>query len=271
MRTDWHNTYISKFAENDLYETKDRGRKPLSPSLHFYPRLARIIIRSANMAKRGEYKSIEWANSSLAILDALERSGIKIHAEGLGNIGSFDGPAVFISNHMSTLETVVLPGFIQPVKEVTFVVKQELMEYPYFKYVLGSRDPIVVGRSNPREDLAKVMNEGFEKLTSGRSIIIFPQRTRSPYFDAESFNSLGIKLAKKAGVHVVPLALVTDAWSNGSLIKDAGKMDTSKLVRFSFGKPFKVQGSGAQEHQAVLDFIRTKLTEWNRLDLIPEK
>jgi 1-acyl-sn-glycerol-3-phosphate acyltransferase len=156
----------------------------------------------------------------------------------------------------------VLPTVIQPLKRVAFVVKKSLVEYPVFGHLMRARDPIVVGRTNPREDLKAVFEGGVERLRSGISIVVFPQRTRSPLFDPASFNSIGIKLAKKAQVPVVPLALKTDAWANGTLLKDFGRIDPSRPVHFAFGEPQLVQGCGAAEHQRVVEFIRGNLESW---------
>lgn len=262
--------YPRVLAENDVYITpkEKKGKLVLNPALYFFPRLLKIVIDSGRVAQNGKYGPVEWVQSSVDIMDAIERSGVRIEVTGMHNLHSFEGPAVFVSNHMSTLETVILPSVIQPVKEVTFVVKQELMKYPFFRDILGSRNPIVVGRSNPREDLVHVMDEGAKYIKEGRSIIIFPQRTRSSKFNAEQFNTLGVKLAKKSGCYVVPTALVTDAWGNGKIIKDFGKIDPGKKVFMSFGEPFKVESTGAKEHLLVLDFIKNKLTQWGRQDCI---
>jgi 1-acyl-sn-glycerol-3-phosphate acyltransferase len=109
----------------------------------------------------------------------MERAGINFHVEGIDNIEKFEGPAVFIGNHMSTLETVALPAFIQPIKPVVYVIKEELTRYPLFGPVAAARHPILVGRANPREDLQIVLDDGSSRLQEGRSIIIFPQKTRS--------------------------------------------------------------------------------------------
>lgn len=263
------NNFPLVLAEKNAYRTNNsESTKNFFPSTRFFLKLARVVLRSSNLAKKGKYDSVEWVKSSLDILRDLEQSGIKFQIDGMNNLLKFDGPAVFISNHMSTLETLILPSIIHPVKYVTFVVKQELIDYPFFGWVLRARDPIVVGRSNPREDLAHVINEGSKLLKEGTSLIIFPQRTRSNVFDPESFNSLGVKLAKKAGAYVVPVALTTDAWGNGKIVKDIGKIDPDKPVHFEFGEPFKVESNGTAEHERVIDFIKKKLVEWGRGDCI---
>jgi len=193
---------------------------------------------------------------------ALERAGVRFDISGLEHVAAVDGPYVFIGNHMSTQETFVLPVILLPFKKITFVVKQSLMDYPVFGHVMRSRDPIAVRRTNPREDLKAVLEGGAARLGKGISLVIFPQTTRVPEFDPRQFNTIGIKLAKRAGVPVVPLALKTDAWGNGRYLKDFGRVDPSKKVFFEFGKPLMIMDRGTEEHQQIIDFISGKLKEW---------
>ena len=257
-------------TSEDTYLSPSQKNKSLlkNASMNFFFHFIKIVINSGLSAKRGKYGNNEWIASSLRILKALESVGVEFEISGLKNLTSFDGPALFISNHMSTLETNVLPALIEPYKDVTFVVKQELLNVPFFGKVLKTRKPIIVGRSNPREDFVQVINQGLKILNEGRSIIIFPQRTRSNIFNPVSFNSLGIKLAKKAGINVIPTALATDAWGNGKVFKEFGKIDPEKKVHFCFGKPFKIESNGNKEHLEVLNFIKNKLIEWNRQDCL---
>jgi 1-acyl-sn-glycerol-3-phosphate acyltransferase len=127
---------------------------------------------------------------------------------------------------------------------------------------MKSRNPIIVGRTDPRKDLEAVMNGGVELLRNGISIVIFPQSTRSVEFKPEEFNSLGVKLAKKAGVDVVPIALKTDFWGNGKLIKELGPLDRQKHIYIKFGEPMKIVGNGKEENQKIIEFIKASLEEW---------
>ena len=232
------------------------------PTLSFYTRFFGVVFRASILAKRGEYDGPAWAASSLEVLRLLEGIGVSIQISGLENIKKIDGPCLIIGNHMSMMETLLLPGVVQPLKPVTFVVKESLLNYPVFKHVMRSRNPVAVSRTNPRQDLKTVLDEGEKRLQQGISIIVFPQTTRSNAFESAQMSSIGVKLAKKCGVPIVPLALKTDAWQNGKYFKDFGAIDAAKRVCFAFGEPFSVIGKGTEEQQTINMFISEKLSCW---------
>lgn len=250
---------------DDVYRTASRRVSWFArtfPTQSFYRTFFGIVYRASAKARRGNYDSVEWARSSHEVLAALESVGVQAEFTGVEHLRQLNSPCVFIANHMSMLETTVLPTVIQPVREVTFVVKQSLLDYPVFRHVMRSRDPIAVTRDNPREDFKAVMEGGVERLQRGISIIVFPQTTRSSTFDPEQFNTIGVKLALRAKVPVVPIALLTDAWRNGSWLKDLGPIDPRKRVYFDFGEPLEIQGRGAEEHQKIIEFIAARLNRW---------
>jgi 1-acyl-sn-glycerol-3-phosphate acyltransferase len=258
---------MSGLTTESGYETTGRraswlGR--LVPSPVFYAKIFSVVWNASRLARRGLYTSEEWIKSSLTVVGALESVGVTLHVENLPAVRELQAPCVFIGNHMSILETFVLPCLIQPYRDVTFVVKDSLLEYPLFKHVMVSRQPVVVGRTNPRADLHQVMVQGQERLQKGVSVIIFPQTTRSVTFDAKKFNSLGVKLAQRAAVPVVPIALKTDAWGLGKRLKDFGKIHPAESVHICFGNPFSVTGSGKAAHQSTVEFITEKLRSWGQ-------
>jgi len=253
------------YFPEDSYTTPEGRAAPLAsrfPSLAFFWKMFGIVRRNGRLASAGKYGVPEWIEGSYESLRVLEHCGLRFYVRGMNNIDAVDGPCVFIGNHMSTLETFALPCFIQPRKPVTFVVKKSLLNYPWFGPVLRSRDPILVTRRNPREDFAAVMEEGCERLSRGMSVIVFPQGTRSTTLDPAQFNSIGIKLAKRAGVPVLPIALRSDAWKVGRFFKDYGGLDPSRPVHFAFGRPLRIEGNGKAEHGAVCDFIAEHLRQW---------
>jgi 1-acyl-sn-glycerol-3-phosphate acyltransferase len=250
---------------NGIYRT---APEPVSffahkfPALAFYPQFLRIVFKASAKAKRAQYDSHAWSQSSLEVLRELEKVGVRFEITGIEYVEHLKGSCVFIANHISILETMILPAIIQPIKEVTFIVKQSLLEYPVFRHVMRSRDPIAVNRTNPREDLKTVFEGGVERLRKGIALIVFPQTTRTLAFDPAQFNTIGNKLAQKAQVPVVPLALLTDAWGNGKYLKDFGKIDPARKVYFAFGRPMEIQGRGNTEHEAIIAFITGNLRGW---------
>jgi 1-acyl-sn-glycerol-3-phosphate acyltransferase len=235
----------------------------LDNRFYFTLKYANVVLRTRKEAIRKVYDTKAWTDSSIEILRFIEKTGGIFHITGMENITKAADPALFISNHMSTLETMILPSIIGPHKELTFVVKESLVKHPIFGDVMRSRNPVVVGRTDPRKDFEAVMNDGVELLKNGISIVIFPQSTRSVEFKPEEFNSLGVKLARKANVNIVPIALKTDFWGNGKLIKELGQIDHRKHIHIKFGEPMLVSGNGKEENQRIIDFIQSSLKEWN--------
>ena len=86
------------------------------------------------------------------------------------HLAAVDGPFVVAANHMSALETMVLPSILVTFCRTTFIIKQSLLDYPIFKHVMRSRDPIAVSQVDPREDFKTVMREGPKRLRAGPGI-----------------------------------------------------------------------------------------------------
>lgn len=251
--------------KNSRYETPPRKLslwKRWWSTPIFYTKFMFIVFRAAGVAKRGTYDDVAWVDSAFEVFDLLEQVGINLEISGIENIDREKGPCVFIGNHMSMMETLLLPTIIVPVKPATFVVKQSLLDYPVFKHVMRSRNPIAVTRTNPRQDLKTVMSEGVARLKEGCSVIVFPQTTRANSFDPTQMSTIGVKLAKKADVPIVPLALKTDAWTNGKLMKDFGRLLIDKKCYFAFGEPIRVADKGAGEQEVINRFIQDKLASW---------
>ncbi|MCP4214922.1 MAG: 1-acyl-sn-glycerol-3-phosphate acyltransferase [bacterium] len=254
------------------YRTPKNRRRELGDILFgtgrfwFYLRFAAIVIKASIFCRFGKYNDNKWSKSSYGVLRALEGSQAKFDIEGLEHLAACKEPVVIIGNHMSSLETVVLPCLIAPLGKVTFVTKASLMKSPFFGTVLSSRSPIVVGRNNPREDLTTVLEQGAAALKSGMSVIIFPQSTRKTMIEPKEFNSLGVKLALRAGVKVIPLALKTDFWGTSKKLGEFGPLNRKCTVHFEFAPPMDVTERGKKQHQDIIDFISSRVERWTEED-----
>ncbi|WP_246838765.1 lysophospholipid acyltransferase family protein [Leptospira stimsonii] len=250
------------------YETAPEKKRSIADyifgnsDLAFHYGYFKEIFRSRALALKGVYDNPTWCESSAKILDLVESCGGKVKVQGIEKILSVDGPVVIAGNHMSTCETFILPTFVTQYKPVTFVVKESLTKGKLFGPIMRSRDPISVGRSNPREDLVAVLEQGAALLKKGISIIVFPQSTRTTDFTPAEFNSIAIKLAARAGVPVIPVALKTDFWENGRVVKDLARIFRNRKIFITFGDPLLPTTDSRKNQEALLKFVVSHLKNW---------
>ena len=254
--------FVSDLLKNRHY----RSPKPIKPApfatLRYYKGIIGIILTSAWIARNGKFSNQDWINRSFHMIKLIEGIGGSIEVSGLENLAERKGPVVIVSNHMSLLETFLLPCLIIPFTPMCVVIKKELTEYPGFGKTMSTVNHIAVTRDNPRADFRLVMEKGVEFLNGGVSVLIFPQSTRNPVFLPSEFNTLGEKLAAKAGCSVIPVAVKTDLHGTGRLLKDFGAIDPNRPVRVAFGPPVDPQKEGRQTHDTILRYIGGQLRAW---------
>ncbi len=232
-------------------------------TLAFYLGFTKIVIKGANRAKNNKYTRQFWTNLSMEFVHLVEKSGGEINISGLENIKKVEGPVIFVGNHMSTLETIALPCMVLREKELAITLKKQLFDVPIFGKLITGFKTVVVSRESPIDDYKTIMKEGVKTLKEGYSVLIFPQSTRTTEFSPKDFNSIGVKLAKRAKVPIIPIALKTDFWQAGKIVKDFGRIDRTKKVFFNFGEAITVEGNGKEENQQIIDFIQKNLKEWS--------
>ncbi|MCM8538779.1 MAG: 1-acyl-sn-glycerol-3-phosphate acyltransferase [Lentisphaeraceae bacterium] len=232
-------------------------------NFYFYFKAISTICSAGTKIKKEQKNPYSvFVKHSGKILRIVESTGAKIEYSGLENIP--DKPCVIVGNHFSTLETITLGRVINDHAKISFVIKESLMKYPYFKEILKSLECITVTRTNPVQDLKKILKDGTALLDKGVSIVIFPQHTRGK-FDPSEFSSIACKLAKRAKVPIVPLALDTRLWGKGKLISDLGPVNRSIPVRYAFGEAMVIDKNEKEIHAKYLDFIGEKLKTWGAI------
>jgi 1-acyl-sn-glycerol-3-phosphate acyltransferase len=228
----------------------------------YHLRVILVFVAAARAARFGRYDDARWTMDSERMMAAVEGAGGRFDVQGLQHIRGLSPRPVIIGNHMSTLETITLPAILLPFTSLCIVLKESLLRYPALGDVLSRVDPIAVTRADPRSDLRAVLEGGQKALEGGRAVVIFPQATRSPIFDRKQFNTLGVKLARRAKAPIVPLALKTDFHGNGKRIKEFGPVTRSHTIRFHFGEPFEAGSSPKMDHEKVVRHITGLLREW---------
>jgi 1-acyl-sn-glycerol-3-phosphate acyltransferase len=115
-----------------------------------------------------------------------------------------EGPVVFVCNHEGDFDIPVLLAFID--KPFGFISKVEVKKAPIISSWMEVMNCVFIDRKD-RRSAVKSIRDGVEKLKSGHSIVIFPEGTRSKGGPIGEFKAGGLRLAKDAGVPIVPIAI----------------------------------------------------------------
>jgi 1-acyl-sn-glycerol-3-phosphate acyltransferase len=139
----------------------------------------------------------KWAQSGLKM------NGSKIVVSGTENVPKTGG-VLFVANHQSNFDIPILIGHVP--RDKGFIAKLELLKVPTFRRWMKYIGCIFIDRKDPRQSLTAI-NEAAERLKAGHSIVIFPEGTRSADGTVGPFKAGGLRLAIKAGVPIVPVAI----------------------------------------------------------------
>ena len=260
-----------QLVETGAYETPAGNRARLPRFLEkrlFRLRMFLVYYHGWRASADPEaYVSRLWAPNGYEVVRAIERTGGRCVFEGFSNLRGAQLPAVFVSNHVSSLETYLMAPLLLPFTTYTYVLKKSLVDYPVLGRVIRALDPVPVGRKSPMEDLRDVLQHGTETLRRGRSVVVFPQGSRHRLFDPATFNSIGAKLARRAGVPIIPLCLATDFLRIGEWQRDLfSTVHPESTVRAACGEPIAPDVPQAEVQRRCIGFIEGTLARWEALD-----
>lgn len=141
-------------------------------------------------------------------------AGIDIEVEGSENL-THSRPAVFIFNHQSTLDPMVLAHLLK--RDVVALCERKIADNRLIGPLLREANTIFVDEET---DQVTALKLGLDVLDSGRSLVVAPEGTRSALGDIQPFKHGAFYLAKKAGVPVIPIVLhnVKDALPKGGFL-----------------------------------------------------
>jgi 1-acyl-sn-glycerol-3-phosphate acyltransferase len=139
-----------------------------------------------------------WARVLLAV------SRVKVHVEGLEKIKE-DGSYVFVSNHLSYMDTPVALANI-PV-QFRFLAKRGLFQIPFMGWHLARAGHIPVPRGDARAAVKTMMLAAQIVREQKISLLIFPEGGRSRKGEMRPFMEGAAYIAIRAGVPLVPVGL----------------------------------------------------------------
>ncbi|UCE31616.1 MAG: 1-acyl-sn-glycerol-3-phosphate acyltransferase [Burkholderiales bacterium] len=205
--------------------------------------LACLVL--APMPRRLRYRfTIQWPR--MCIWAARVLLGIRWRVIGAEHLPQ--GPAILLSKHQSTWETLFYPPYMP--RELCFVFKRELLWLPFFGWGIGLLDMIHIDRTKGRDAFEQVVQQGRHKLAEGRWIIMFPEGTRTPVGSQGRYRSGGARLAVRTGTPVVPIAVNSgEFWARKAFIKRPG------LITVSIGAPI------APDEQTP-DALMARVEQW---------
>ncbi|MCR4672553.1 MAG: 1-acyl-sn-glycerol-3-phosphate acyltransferase [Lachnospiraceae bacterium] len=155
--------------------------------------------------------------------------GIRLTVIGRENIPT-DEAVMYVSNHRSFFDAVSLLPLTYPV--TAFIAKSEMTNIPYLSTLMKNIGCKFLDRDNLREGMKTIL-ETIEMVKDGRSVIIFPEGTRTDGDSLLEFKQGSFKIAERSGCPVVPVAI-----SNTDNVFETHKpWIKSQKVVIEFGQP----------------------------------
>lgn len=147
---------------------------------------------------------------------------------GSGTRRLLTGGVLVVANHPTLLDAVIL---ISRMPQVDCVVKREAWRNPFLRGIVSAADYV------PNDDGEALIEACAERLRAGRSVLLFPEGSRSPRGGLGRFKRGAARIALRGGRPIVPVVVRCDppALAEGQ----PGYLPSRKL-RFSIdvGEPF---------------------------------
>jgi len=153
--------------------------------------------------------------------------GVRVRVTGMEHLPvGASTPAILLSKHQSTLETLLIPTLMP--RPLAFVFKRELLRIPFFGWSMARLDMIHIDRESRALAMKHVIEQGKRRLAQGTWVIMFPEGTRIARGQTGTYQTAGTRLAVETGAPVVPIAVSSGkCWPRQGFIKYPGVVDVS--------------------------------------------
>jgi 1-acyl-sn-glycerol-3-phosphate acyltransferase len=163
-------------------------------------------------------------------------------------------PYVVMPNHLSAVD--IWAVFLAVPVPLRFIAKKQLGQIPLFGWAMRAGRFIFIDRQNAasaRRSIAEAAN----RIREGRSVVIFPEGTRSPDGRLGPFKKGGFHLALNSGAQIVPVAIrgTRAVMPRGSLLIRSGD------VEVEIGEPIPTLGLGPEDRDALLKKVHARIAE----------
>jgi 1-acyl-sn-glycerol-3-phosphate acyltransferase len=156
-------------------------------------------------------------------------TGSRIIIHGSENVDSRQ-PTIYVCNHQSAIDIPVL--FIALPVNFRFVAKSQLRWVPILGWYMWAAGHIFIDRGHGRRAF-QALERAARQIRNGKSIVVYPEGTRSPDGRIQPFKKGSFALALKAGVRMCP---VTIEGSHGVMPKNSWII-TPGEIHVKIGKP----------------------------------
>lgn len=160
-----------------------------------------VLILDPYRARVYDWIAMLWMRLSML------STGIHPRVVGTENLLPPDATVLYVCNHNSYLDiyTVAFLG-----RFFKFVSKRSIFAIPIIGWAMGMARQIGIERDSRRDQL-RVFREMVSRLEHGVSLLLFPEGTRSKDGTLRAFKQGPFRVAKQAGVPIVPLTITGTA------------------------------------------------------------
>ena len=168
--------------------------------LPYYWRLKRL----AKQGRLEERQAIIDEQVSVWARRLLRHIKIDVTVEGRENLPAPGEVVVFASNHQSYLDIPVLLANIEPPPPL--LARRDLGQIPLLGLWMRQLGCVFVQREDARSGMT-ALRHAQQVVEEGRSLVVFPEGTRSRGDGMNTFQAGAVRIAAKARVPVVPVAI----------------------------------------------------------------
>ncbi|MBN2114545.1 MAG: 1-acyl-sn-glycerol-3-phosphate acyltransferase [Acidimicrobiia bacterium] len=182
-------------------------------------------------------------------------SGAKVTIEGLENVDR-SRSYVCVSNHLSNLDAPYHLG-LMPVG-VRFLAKKELYKIPLFGSTLRAVGMVETDRRAHSPEALRVLNDRVSYVISiGRSLMIYPEGTRSHDGELQAFKKGAFRIAVHNQMPLLPIAIAgtNKVWPHGEKWWRGGQ---TKMV---FHSPIETAGMEEENIEPLLEQVHEIIGE----------